>query len=123
MPLSTRQFDYLTEMGINLWCSKAKLDNTSETQTPCENIHFDEVSQLTLFSDILICLNLSIGEVTYSEQQLNLGLFNWQFGKDNGINFNNNLLTTPSLNTLQKSPKLKQQLWQIFCEHNLYSNH
>lgn len=130
MSLSTRQFSHLTEMGISLWRSNStpeievfegEQEHNQLAQNKTVVIDFNELSQQPLFNDILRCLGLSLGEVSYEHHQLNLGLLNWQFSRDEYFDFSHNVLTTPLLPTLITSPELKRQLWQLFSQHNLQS--
>jgi len=134
MTISKRQFDLLNVMNIPLWVTKQS-NNTSEEradvveETPIDNSQISiknsnkiNVSLLTeslLFKDILMTLGLSISEVNFENNVVNLGLINWQFSSDNIQSFVNNLLSTPPIEQLEKSPALKRQLWQLLIESEL----
>ena len=120
MSINQRQFDQLTEMGISLWRHRSSQKSVPTNSVQNITINLDELSQTKLFNDILLSLNVSIGEVTEQQGLLNLGLINWQFSDDKDksnneseIRFNNNQLLTPSLDALSTSITLKRQLWHI----------
>ncbi len=120
MSINQRQFDQLTEMGISLWRHRSSQKPVPTNSVQNITINLDELSQTKLFNDILLSLNVSIGEVTEQQGLLNLGLINWQFSDDKDksnneseIRFNNNQLLTPSLDALSTSITLKRQLWHI----------
>jgi len=120
MGINQRQFDQLTEMGISLWHHRSSKKLVSTHSVPNITINLDQLRKIQLFNDILLSLNISIGEVNEQQGLLNLGLINWQFldnkdksNNESEITFDNNLLLTPSLDTLSTSITLKRQLWHI----------
>jgi len=120
MGINQRQFDQLTEMGISLWHHRSSEKLVSTHSVPNITINLEQLSKIQLFNDILLSLNISIGEVNEQQGLLNLGLINWQFldnkdksNNESEITFDNNLLLTPSLDTLSTSITLKRQLWHI----------
>ena len=120
MAITERQYSHLQAMNIPLWIRKGIAQSGENTQALLAvEIDFEKLSKSMLFQDILRYLDISIAEVTKEQTHLNLGLFNWQFTQDNQINFDHNLLTTPSIELIAKEPKLKHQLLAIFIEHNL----
>jgi len=123
MPITQRQFEQLSAMGIPLWQlsnrteqSTAKQSETSVTQRA--NINLAELSEQVLFKDILHSIKLSITDISCVQDQLDFGLFNWQFQPTSAaqpsIKFDTHmrLLTTPELAIVAHSSSLKQQLWQ-----------
>jgi len=138
MSVTSRQFNHLKAMGIQLWQRK-----TIETELEESNIeestgivqdenalaiNFKQLSKSMLFIDILTSLNLDLADVeskneAKSDQQnikvLDLGLITWEFIEHSAITFSNNTLTTPSLTDIAQSPTLKATLWQAFYQNNL----
>ncbi|PCH97935.1 MAG: hypothetical protein COB83_00510 [Gammaproteobacteria bacterium] len=133
MSINQRQFKQLTEMGISLWQQKSATDSkhsSSEQNEPQKNAYtkLDEQSlaeliKQTLFTDILQCLGLSIGEVIAKNDHLDLGLFNWYFSStaqnENSIRCTNNNLISPTLALIGQSVPLKKQLWQAIISNQL----
>jgi DNA polymerase III psi subunit len=141
MTVSSQQFTYLNAMGINLWQRKNLPEEQQNEHTLVQNnipahkksdvlsadllsIDLNTLQSHSLFQNIITALNISFGEITATENTLNLGLFNWQMQTANhtnstGFNFENNILTTPSLDVLIAKPAAKKQLWQLFIHHNL----
>ena len=119
MAITERQFSHLQAMNIPLWIRKDIAQPDDETKELTIKIDFDGLSNSKLFQDILRCLEISIAEISNEQTYLNLGLFNWQFAQDDEIHFDHNVLTTPVLEKLLQSSKLKCQLWQVFVKNNL----
>lgn len=133
MNINQRQFDQLTEMGISLWQHKSTTVELHSSIKSTEK-HQDKYIQPTesylcgllkqpVFTDILQCLELSIGEVSHKKDHLDLGLFNWYFtaeiNNDISIECHNNNLITPNINLISQSPVLKKQLWQAIMKNLL----
>jgi len=123
MSINQRQFDQLTEMGISLWQHRSSQKTTPANSILHNEMNLNELSQIKLFNDILLSLNISIGEVTQEQSLLNLGLINWQFltpedKSKSKITFDNNKLQTPNLDVLSTSIPLKRQLWHVIT-HNI----
>jgi DNA polymerase III psi subunit len=126
MSINQRQYQQLTEMGISLWQHKpiAFQDISSTQSNSKNNIRYlsqdaESLSKLTqqlFFTDLLLTLELSIGEVSARNDHLNLGLFNWFFYSDQSnkksIHYIDNKLISPSIEIIRKCPILKKQLWQ-----------
>ena len=123
MTVTKRQFTLLNAMGIDLWCSRSaskELDiEHTETAEKYLDINLDILKDSALFNDILLSVNLSVAEINFQENMLDLGLFNWAFSPEKEITFKQNRLTTPDMDTLASSPKLKSQLWQAICEQKI----
>lgn len=117
MTITKRQFNHLSEMGINVWQQRSasntlKADETESTlQAAIISIDENSLTQQTLFTDILQCLDLSLGEVTFENNLINLGLFNWQFIETDTISFTHNTLSTPAINAFITNNSLKKELW------------
>jgi DNA polymerase III psi subunit len=126
MSINQRQYQQLTEMGISLWQHKpiAFQDIASTQSNSKNNICYlsqdaESLSELTeqlFFTDFLLTLELSIGEVSAKNDHLNLGLFNWFFYSDQSnkksIHYIDNKLISPNIEIIRKCPILKKQLWQ-----------
>jgi DNA polymerase III psi subunit len=126
MNINQRQYQQLTEMGISLWQHKsATFQHTSSSQDNSKNNvgylkqdieSLNTLTKQTFFTDLLLTLELSIGEVTAQKDHLDLGLFNWFFYADEGetssIHCADNKLISPSIDLIRNSPVLKKQLWQ-----------
>ena len=133
MSINQRQYQQLSEMGISLWQHRPiAFQNASSTQDNLEhNISYltqdvkslAALTKLTFFTDLLLTLELSIGEVTAQKNHLDLGLLNWFFYTDennnSSIHYADNKLISPSIDVICKSPALKKQLWQTISTHLL----
>jgi DNA polymerase III psi subunit len=138
MSINQRQYQQLSEMGISLWQHRPlAFQNDSSTQLgfnqhdSADKINYlkQDVESLaaltkkTFFTDLLLTLELSIGEVTAQKDHLNLGLFNWFFYTDENkkiaIHCADNKLISPSIEIIRKSPALKKQLWQTITTNLL----
>ncbi|HBY86219.1 MAG TPA: hypothetical protein DEO86_10110 [Colwellia sp.] len=121
MSINQDQFEQLTEMGISLWQHRACVaPNTNVRDQPNGYLDIDlnDLTSQQLFNDILLALNLSVGEVNHQSDHLDLGLFNWYFTAtpNNEIQWGEQQLFTPSITEISKSPMLKKQLWQLLTE-------
>jgi DNA polymerase III psi subunit len=134
MTITQRQFNYLNEMGIKVWrqrntentpevitSSNNHVNSTHKSNTPITPILIDSnrLFQHTLFTDILQSIDISIGEVVIDNNQINLGLFNWQFIETDTISFSKNILTTPVIATFEEKPELKKDLWKVIQQEVL----
>lgn len=142
MTLNNRQFVLLNAMDIPLWASKNRVSNknqvapksTADTQKVEQEqikherqpsqvaFNIDLLSKNKLFIDILLSMKLTISNVSLENNHLNLGTFIWQFNEINQVTFQQNTLSTPSLQTLAQSLTLKKELWQIIKSHIITSN-
>ena len=121
MSINQRQFEQLTEMGISLWKSKLPIDSNGSVKDQKSDfltVDLNDIGQKQLFKDIIQCLNISIGEISYQKDHLDLGLFNWYFTSNIedetiAVRYLNNNLTTPNITTISHSTELKKQLWHI----------
>lgn len=124
MTINQRQFTQLKEMGIELWQRRELAEETAPNLNKIEqhsiiDVDLGKLVSQTLFSDILLCFQISPVEVSQNGQQLNLGLFNWQFSEGNTISVKNNTLTTPAIAEIQNDPELKATLWLTLNQNNL----
>lgn len=131
MPVSQRQFDQLSEMGISLWQHKAQrsLNNSQSHNTAkpiarfinIDNAYLSDLAEKNIFTDTLLACNISIGEVTIKSDHLDLGLFNWYFTIDEkdaqSIRCQHNKLFSPNILLISQSTKLKKLLWQTISNH------
>jgi DNA polymerase III psi subunit len=127
MSINQRQYQQLTEMGISLWQHKSTNFHhiSSNQDNSAKNVSYlshdvESLSALankTFFTDLLLTLELSIGEVTAQNDHLDLGLFNWFFSadKESSIYCVDNKLVSPSIELICESPALKKQLWQAIA--------
>jgi DNA polymerase III psi subunit len=138
MSINQRQYLQLSEMGISLWQPR-HLAFQDDSSTQIEFNRTDSKHQIsylkqdieslavltrqTFFTDLLLTLELSTGEVTAQKDHLNLGLFNWFFYTDENnktaIHCADNKLISPSIEIIRKSPALKKQLWQTITTNLL----
>jgi DNA polymerase III psi subunit len=138
MSINQRQYLQLSEMGISLWQPRP-LAFQDDSSTQIEFNRTDSKHQIsylkqdieslavltrqTFFTDLLLTLELSTGEVTAQKDHLNLGLFNWFFYTDENnktaIHCADNKLISPSIEIIRKSPALKKQLWQTITTNLL----
>jgi hypothetical protein len=122
MSINQHQFEQLTEMGISLW--QHRTDETPSDKVALQpksylNIKLNDLTSQQLFNDIILAAGLSIGEINYQSDHLNLGLFNWYFtekSSQNEIQWLEQQLITPSIAEISKSPALKKQLWQLLSK-------
>ena len=146
MTISKRQFELLNAMSIPLWVSKQSntvpvIKTIKEEQkenhliikeqlTPSKPvitsnklvINLTVLVEKPLFNDILVSMGLLSTQAvlgTHTENSVNLGVIDWQFSDKKIISFTNNLLITPYLQVLEKSPQLKRQLWQLIIDKEL----
>ena len=133
MSINQRQYQQLTEMGISLWqhkpvafvgsCSTENNTKTSVSYLAQDIKSLSALTKQTFFTDLLLTLELSIGEVTAQKDHLDLGLFNWFFYTDQNntslIHYADNKLMSPSIELIRKSPALKKQLWQTITTNLL----
>jgi len=133
MSINQRQYQQLSEIGISLWQHRPEVfQHALSTQSNSEhkacylkqNIEsLATLSKQSFFTDILLALELSIGEVTAKKDHLDLGLFNWFFCADQGetssIHYSDNKLISPSIELIRKSHALKKQLWQTITTNLL----
>lgn len=148
MAVSKHQFQLLSEMGIELWQPKtaatsarsfsgsgkesgkesqrdAEKHSANKPEIQTEKNHnniippdFDSLKGHPLFHDIILSVGLSIGEVTATKEHLDLGLLHWQFTPEQ-LGLSDKVLTTPPIQVIAASGKLKRQLWQLLQEHSL----
>jgi DNA polymerase III psi subunit len=131
MSINQRQYQQLTEMGISLWQPRSDTFHDASVVQEHADSHYlkqdidslNALTEQTFFTDLLLTLKLSIGEVTAQKDHLDLGLFNWFFyaeqSKDSSIHCSDNKLVSPSIELIRKSPALKKQLWQAITTHLL----
>lgn len=131
MSINQRQFEQLTEMGISLWQRKTvAVEQSPSTEHSAQqknnyiepnHEYLTSLAKQTIFTDILLSLALSIGEVLPKKDHLDLGLFNWYFNAqaqdEPAIHCADNNLVSPSINLISQSPLLKKQLWQTIAKH------
>ncbi len=93
--------------------NSAKSDNTQKTvvHQPAL-INLNTLLKHPLFKDVIRCLGASSADVSVVGEQIDLGIFNWQFTESDNIELKHNCLKTPDLDTLAHSPMLKKALWQ-----------
>jgi len=151
MAITSRQFEQLSEMGISLWQSRTPQNTEKNTEHTRQNDYLPqsqqsltELSKQKIFSDILLSLNLTVGEVKAQNNHLDVGLFNWYFlneeldkafnekldeeldNKPKGcpdekplIHCLENKLVSPSIETIAQSANLKKQLWHTITNNLL----
>jgi len=117
MTITKRQFTQLQAMGIELW--QLKNTKTEIATSVYLDIDFSTVIKTTIFTDIINSLGLSIGEVSYENKTLSLGLLTWQFSEQAEISLTKSHLITPEIIVLINSPSLKRSLWQKLQEHSI----
>ena len=134
MAITAQQFEQLSEMGISLWQSRAanNIDNKTQNNYIAQSQQsLTTLTEQTLFTDILRCLNLTLGEVKAQDDHLDVGLFNWYFvdkkhdnvlndkslQKAQTINCINNKLISPSIDIIAQSTQLKKQLWHTIANN------
>ena len=116
MALSERQFNYLSEMGITVWCAQQTINNEESSATASKNslLAIEKVSleQSQLFADVLLYLDVTFSELTITQNKIAFELFNWSFSEANDIQLNQQELITPDLNKISTDIKMKKTLWQ-----------
>jgi len=119
MTMTKRQFSHLQTMGIELWqLKKSEKENSTDTINYI-SIELTTLVETTIFTDILNCLGLSLGEVSCDNDILSIGLLTWQFSEKTNISLTKHHLVTPSVNILKNSPLLKKALWQKLQENSI----
>ena len=121
MAITSRQFEQLSEMGISLWQSRATSNNDTvqaDIYLPQSQQSLTALSKETIFTDILLSLNLTIGEITAKNDHLDCGLFDWHFLDKNEICYRDNKLFSPDIKLIAQSTQLKKQLWHTIS-HDL----
>ncbi|WP_085305423.1 hypothetical protein [Colwellia polaris] len=90
--------------------------NPSQTQQTSISdkvaIDLDVLLKQQLFKDIILSIGASSADISIANDQIDLGIINWQFSENSAIEFKHNCLKTPVLTTLANSPALKKALWQ-----------
>ncbi len=118
MTVTKRQFTLLDEMGIAQW-QRRERGTENHTENKEASLDFEKITAHPLFDDIIRSIGLSRGEIDVHAHYLGMGLINWQFSQGEAIDYQENRLTTPSLDTIALSPSLKRQLWQTFVAQKL----
>jgi hypothetical protein len=114
--INARQFEQLKEMGIPLY--QKRVHNSHGTSSSGSiTLDFSDIENDAFFQDVLMCMSLSLGEITIKTSSIDLGLFNWCFHEQDTIEFKEHTLVTPPLVKLKESPSLKKSLW-----HTIYKN-
>jgi len=103
--------------SANLVATKAAMQSSPTPSQQTTNIkpiaiNLDTLRKQSFFNDVIRCLGVSKTDVVIENNQLNLGIINWQFTDNDSIEFKHNCLKTPDLKTLANSPALKKDLWQ-----------
>lgn len=123
MAISKRQYTALKAMDIPLWIRRdsgpTSANNDSKGNIALLIVDESACKEHQLFIDILQSLELSVAEVNFSNNHIDLGLINWSFHAHNNIVYADNTLLTPTLTELALSPELKSQLWRLFNEQNI----
>jgi DNA polymerase III psi subunit len=119
MTMTKRQFSHLQAMGIELWQLKNSEKKNSTDTFAYISIELSALVDTTIFTDILNCLGLSLGEVSCDNNTLSMGLLTWQFSEQTNISLTKYHLVTPSINILKNSPLLKKALWQKLQENSI----
>lgn len=105
--------------------AKAQPQNSKASEhinATSNTIEIPSIEQLTtsqLFKDVLVHLSLSIGEISRTDDHLNLGFINWRLAntdrpaanENETISLQSGLLTTPSIEQIAASVELKRRLW------------
>lgn len=130
MAITSRQFDQLSEMGVSLWQSRTRQNtvvSSQESYLPQNQQSLSLLTKQQLFGDILLSLNLSLGEVNAKNNHLDVGLFNWYFtpavteqnnsaAQGSTIYYAENKLISPSIDVIAQSSSLKKQLWNTIAK-------
>ena len=115
MALSEKKFNYLSEMGIDLWQQRDDGNMTTSEKKTEDNylsIEHSAIEHSRLFDDVLTALTLTKGDYTIKSTTITFEFFDWHFSKGNDISFENSKLVTPPLSTIGLSTLLKKGLWQ-----------
>lgn len=114
--INARQFKQLKEMGIPLYQKRVQ-NSHGKSSSGSITLDFSDIQNDVFFQDVLMCMSLSLGEITIKTSSIDLGLFNWCFHEQETIEFKEHTLMTPTLVKLKESPSLKKSLW-----HTIYKN-
>ncbi len=93
MALTSKQFTYLTEMGISLWQSN-KTQNVDSTPINLLSINQVDMKTNQILNDILIFLELSCNEIEFTLDTIKFELFQWSFSDIRTIEFSKQQLIT-----------------------------
>ncbi|WP_448212734.1 DNA polymerase III subunit psi [Colwellia sp. MEBiC06753] len=108
--ISAQAFDKLSAMGIPLYQQRSKEASPVESFLPVVPA---EVANSTLFNDLLLAINVTPSEVTFTDNTIDLGLINWRFVETDTVSLNKNQLLSPSIERISQSVTLKKQLWHL----------
>ncbi len=117
--INERQFNQLSEMGITLYQERQKANQQEQSAHEYSSVDLGDIQQDAFFSDVLISLSLSFGDMVINDSSINLGLFDWRFHAQPTIEYHDHILVTPPLTELKKSVSLKRELWQAICKNLL----
>ncbi|SEK32836.1 hypothetical protein SAMN05216262_10183 [Colwellia chukchiensis] len=96
----------------NATADTKRLQEPSSTANKPTVIDLNTLLKWSLFTDIIHCLGVSRTDLNIAQNQLDLGIINWQFTNKNCIEFEHSCLKTPDLATIANSVTLKKALWQ-----------
>ena len=125
--VSQQAFDKLTAMGVTIYQLRNASDEADAVdENSVTSDHVNKNKALTIepallesqtFADVLTAFNLSIGDISYDEHQIDLGLINWSFHQGEQLSLSKGRLVTPALSAIQQSSVLKKQLWQVIASN------
>mgnify|MGYP000141181551 CR=1 FL=1 len=109
-----KKFEYLQEMGIELWQLRtAKVQDASQSLS----IGVDQDAVTTrFFSDVLQYFNLTIEDIIVAKDIIHLNQLKWQFSEEETFDLQGNKLITPALSEIASSITLKKALWQTLSK-------
>ena len=98
--------------GVNQQLSSSQTSTKAADNRETITIDLHALLKQPLFHDIIRCLGISSADLSINNNQIDLGIINWQFTLNEQIELKHNCLKTPKLTTLANSPILKKSLWQ-----------
>lgn len=109
-----KKFEYLQEMGIELWQLRASTDVEANQSN---GLTVEQASVTTqFFSDILQYFDLTIDDIIVAKDIIHINQLKWQFTDEGTLVLQDNRLTTPALSKIASSVELKRALWQTLSK-------
>lgn len=118
-------------MDIPLWQRRSLSDTPNEQTTPSEkmtkevetnasiNTSYHDFKHSQFFQDVLKALALTADDVSYQDNYLDFGVFNWRFHTSDNIHFQRGQLSTPTFAMMSESSAIKKALWQTIHSNEI----
>jgi len=114
MHSAQKKFEYLQEMGIDLWQLRTSV---AEGNSAVQYLSVEQENTITrFFADILHYFKLTIEDIIVARDVIHINQIKWQFSEGDTLAFQDNLLITPPLSKIAASTALKKALWKKLSE-------